>query len=64
MLTATYNMQLDTELHHLVSVMCDAKAGQNSVHKMTNAAMICRRVAYHHPTLFLRYNVNTALCKG
>lgn len=47
-------LQLDAELHHLVSAMCDAKAGQDSVRKITSAAMICRRIAYHHPTLFLR----------
>jgi hypothetical protein len=46
--------RLDMDLHHLVSAMCDAKSGQNSVHKMTSAAMICRRIAYCHPTLFLR----------
>jgi integrator complex subunit 1 len=46
--------KLDTELHHLVAAMCDAKPGQDGMHKMTSAAMICRKIAYRHPTLFLR----------
>ena len=50
----TLTMQLDAELHHLVSAMCDAKQGQESVQRMTAAAMICRRIAYRHPSLFLR----------
>jgi len=47
--------QLDTELHDLLSAMADARPGQESMQKMTNAALLCRKITICHPALMIRY---------
>jgi len=35
--------------------MADARPGQESMQKMTNAALLCRKITICHPALMIRY---------
>ncbi len=51
---STPHMQLDTELHNLLSAMASASPGSDSRDKMASAALLCRKIAILHPALMLR----------
>lgn len=47
-------MQMDSDLHYLISAMADAQPGQASHQKISNAALLCCKLTLHHPSLMLR----------
>lgn len=56
--------ELDSNIHAALSVLSNIRAGKKGFNAISDANLVCRKLAAVHPLLFLRYDFSTkTICR-